>query len=114
VSTAYDGATKLDSIGRLVRVYDGGRRPTDVDDCGARFEESEGLRGFVARLWNDKHDSYEVVSQGSAVDVIGQHSEERTRGRGLEGGGIVRVWIRGFLGWNGGHHANKLNIVVHR
>jgi hypothetical protein len=98
MSTTYNGAAKLDTIGRLVRVYDGGGRSTDVDHCGARFEESEGLRGFIARLWNDKHYSYKVVSQGTAVGVIGLHSEERTRGRGLEGGGIVRVRIRGFLG----------------
>ena len=41
-----------------------------MDDCGARFEESEGLGGFVARLWNDKHYSYKVVSQDPIVGLI--------------------------------------------
>lgn len=88
MSTAYDGAAKLDSIGRLVSVYDGGGRSTDVDDCGAIFEESEGLGGFVARLWNDKHYSYKVVSQYTIVGLIGFHREGRTRGGGLQRWGV--------------------------
>ena len=84
-----------------------------MDDCGARFEESEGLGGFFARLWNDEHYPYWVVSQDSTVGLIGLHSEGRTRGWGLHRGGIVRVCIRGFLGGNWGYHSNKLNFVVH-
>ena len=59
--TAYDGAAKLDTIGRLVFVWDRGRRSTDADDGRARFDESEGLSGLVTRLWNDKHYPYEGI-----------------------------------------------------
>jgi hypothetical protein len=51
-----------------------------VDDSRARFEESEGLGGFVARLWDDEHYSYEGKGQDTTFGGIGLHSSGRTRG----------------------------------
>lgn len=59
MSATYDGAAKLDTIGRLVCICEGRRSSANVDDGGARFEESESLRGFVTRLGDDEHYPYE-------------------------------------------------------
>jgi hypothetical protein len=61
MSATYDGAAKQDTIRGLVGINDGRGCPTDVDDGGARVEESEGLGGLVARLWDNEHYSYEGV-----------------------------------------------------
>ncbi len=61
MSAAYDWAAKLDTIGRLVCAWEGGGRPTNVDDGRVRFEESESLGGLVARLWDDEHYPYKGV-----------------------------------------------------
>jgi hypothetical protein len=113
MSAAYDGAAKLDTIGRFVCICEGGRSSTDVDDGGARFEESKSLGGLIARLGDDEHYPYEGISQDRAVGVISVHSSQRTRSGGVHGR-VGRMWIRGFVRRNGGHHAKELNIVVHR
>jgi hypothetical protein len=59
MSPAYNGAAKLDTIGRLVCIYERRRGSANVDDGGARFEESEGLGGLVTRLGDDEHYPYE-------------------------------------------------------
>ena len=111
MSTTYDRTAELDTIGRFVLDYEGGGSPTDVDDCGARLEESEGLCGFFAGLWDDEHDTYEGgIGQDTILGVIGLHSSGRTRGGGLL---EVRLGIRGSMRGNGGYHAEKLYIVVH-
>lgn len=53
-----------------------------MDDGGARFDKSEGLGRFVARLWNDEHYPYEGICQDRTVGVIGVHSHGRTRDGG--------------------------------
>jgi len=112
MSAAYDGAAKLDTIGGLFCICDGGGRPANVDDGGARFEESEGLGGLVTRLWDDEHYAYEGICQGTAVCSIRLHSSRRTRGGGLHRR-VRGLCIRGFGGRNGGYHAKKLDIVIH-
>jgi hypothetical protein len=57
-----------------------------VNDCRARFEESEGLGGFIARLWDGEHYSCGGKCQDTAVCVIGLQSSGRTRGGRLHGG----------------------------
>lgn len=112
MSTAYHRAAKLDTIWRLVCVCDGGRRSTDVDDSGARFEESEGLSGLVTGLWDDEHYAYEGICQNTVVGIISLQSRGRTRSGGLHGK-VGRMRIRGFVGRDGGYDAKKLDIVVH-
>jgi hypothetical protein len=112
MSAAYDGAAKLDTIGGFVCICEGGRSSTDVDDGGARFEESEGLGGLIARLGNDEHYPYEGICQDGAVGVISVHSSKRTRSGGVHVR-VGRMWIRGFVGRDGGHHSKELNVVVH-
>jgi hypothetical protein len=112
MSATYDGATKLDTIGRLVRICEGRRRSANVDDGGARFEESESLSGLVTRLGDNEHYPYEGICQERAVGDISEYSNGRTRCGGVHRM-VGRMWIRGFVGRNGGNHAKKLNIVVH-
>lgn len=83
-----------------------------MDDGRARFDESEGLGGLVARLGNDEHYPYEGICQDRAVCVISVHSQGRTRDGGAHFR-VSRVWIRGFGGRDGGHDTEKLDIVVH-
>jgi hypothetical protein len=83
-----------------------------VDDGRARFDESEGLGGLVARLGNDEHYPYEGKCQERAIGVISVHSQGRTRDGGAHRR-VNRVWIRGFGGRDGGYDTEKLDIVVH-
>ena len=83
-----------------------------MDDGGARFEESQGLSGLVARFGDDEHYPYKGICQEGTVGVISVHSSGRTRSWGVQGR-VGSMRIRGFMWRNRGYHAQKLDIVVH-